>query len=625
MMDVSPMPIIAGRRWTGQLMESNSRFRPMLWGFGFDAAGRQVDALGIVLAPELGGATLRIRLWHRRGETVTSPFVAPDESETPLFDRSFDVPPQGREVNRHFQWFDLAGTALLDGLHVCVLSATRGDEEWPLSVGISRWEEPWDWQAGWFCLEGHQPRIAKCPHGLAWLLRGPNPLRKQPWTPGLLVRAEGRIEAGSDPFAFVTPTLHVETLGGSMAIHPRLFQVPAPGSEEGSCKLDAGERAVDLPFRHVEIEETSEPLELGENGSTLVRSDGAAEPALVRYRGWNCRYDLVTLDHRTGSLHLHLGAERALDPEEFPATAPPGHLQVCALYTTFEGVEPIFLGDWRGLVRIGDEERHAHWLEYCRQRLGRTFRRLRAGHDLRIIGYGDSITALGSRHPDLLDAPNGPHRDALGYFECYGSDWKRKQRSLSKHASSDADAHLRFGWNWYLKQHIEDRWPVSVEYLNWGLPGTTSGDGSVLIDGHIYPGAANPDRLARMLRDNPDLVVVGVGTNDVGEPIDTCRNIVAICDIIRSNGADVIVVAPCRPNPAWRSRDPILWQQTYEEVIAGAEEADVAYVPTWEIFGDGNQGALGLSVRSYSAASMGNHPGPRELAAVGALLASIIP
>jgi len=623
-MAVSPMPILAGRRWTGQLMEPNAGFRPMLWGFGFDPGGRQLDSLGIVLAPELGGATVRLRLWHRRGETVTSPFLAPDDCEAPVFDRSFDLPSQGGEVNRHFQWFDLAGLPPLDGLHVCVLSATRGDAACPLGVGLSRWEEPWDWQAGWFCLDGYQPRAAKCPWGLAWLLRGPNPVRKQAWTPGLLVRAEGTIEADADPFAFVTPTLHVETLGGSLSIHPRRIEVPAPNSEEASCNLGPSEQAVDLPFRHVQIEETSEPLELGENGSTLVRSNGGGEPARVRYRGWNCRYDLLTLDDRTGSLHLQLGAERALDPEEFSATAPPGHLPVYALYTTFEGVEPIFLGDWRNLVRIGDEERHAHWLEYCRQRLSGTFRKLRAGGHLTMVGYGDSITALGSRHSELLDGPNGPHRDTLGYFERYGSDWKRKQRSLSADAFPGPSAHHRFGWNYFLKQRIEDRWPVSVEYLNWGLPGTTSGDGSVVIDGQAYPGAANPERLATMLRDNPDLVIVGVGTNDVGEAIDTRRNIVAICEAIRSNGADVVVVPPCRPNRAWRSRDPILWQQTYEDVIAGAEDADVAYVPTWEIFGDGNQGALGLSARSYSAASMGNHPGTRELAAVGALLASII-
>jgi lysophospholipase L1-like esterase len=295
-----------------------------------------------------------------------------------------------------------------------------------------------------------------------------------------------------------------------------------------------------------------------------------------------------------------------------------------SVYTTFEGVEAIPLAGWNGLVKAGEEARYVSWLEFCRQRLPATLRKLRSGQDIRLAGYGDSITSLGGRDPEMLVIPNGMHRDNLGYFERYSADWKIAQAHPTDYGGQKVPHH-RLGWNWQLKRTVEERWPVQVEYLNWGVPGTTSDAGERVIEDCAYLNGANPARLARLLEDRPDIVTVGFGMNDVGEQIDTRANIVAICNAIRGGGAEVIVIGPCRQNPSWNSRDPMLWKHTYEAVIAGAFEAGVAFVPTWELFGDGNEGATGLSRRSHCAASMGNHPGARELAAVGKLLSAIIP
>jgi lysophospholipase L1-like esterase len=221
-------------------------------------------------------------------------------------------------------------------------------------------------------------------------------------------------------------------------------------------------------------------------------------------------------------------------------------------------------------------------------------------------------------------APNGSHRDHLGYFELYGEDWKEERKQRFSPAAEGAPHH-QLGWNWHLKRTIEQRWPVGVEYLNWGLPGTTTGSDEVLTEGGPMPNGANPRRLELLLADKPDLVVIAFGTNDVGMGIDTRANMVRMIEAICASGSEAIVVGPCPPNPAWGSRDRMLWFQTYEATISAARECEVAFVPTLEIFGEGREGAIGLSQRSYAAASMGNHPGARELAAVGKLLSAIIP
>jgi hypothetical protein len=112
--------------------------------------------------------------------------------------------------------------------------------------------------------------------------------------------------------------------------------------------------------------------------------------------------------------------------------------------------------------------------------------------------------------------------------------------------------------------------------------------------------------------------------NEIGDPVDTYGNMRQICDFIRAGGADVLVVGLCQQNAGFNSRDHSLWRLTHDQIATAAHDSGVAYLPTWEIFGDGNEGATGLSCWSHSAASMTNHPGARELAIIGQYMAKII-
>jgi lysophospholipase L1-like esterase len=271
--------------------------------------------------------------------------------------------------------------------------------------------------------------------------------------------------------------------------------------------------------------------------------------------------------------------------------------------------------EWNNGIRRGYEPQHEAWLAYCRAQLPLLFAKLKLGKNISLVGYGDSITSLGSRSPDQVDAPNGPRRDTLRHFEAYGDDWRAMVPLFN--------GHHRLGWNWFIKAAIEERWGVPVEYRNWGLAGTTSGTGVQRIDEHDYPNAANSVRLERMLANAPDLVVVCVGMNDIGDPGDTKANLITIGNAIRSAGSEMLVVGTPRQNPNFQSRDDLLWGYTHSKVIAAAREMQVAYVPMDELYGQ--TGAMGLSRQSHCAASRTNHPGARELAAIGQFMSEIIP
>lgn len=430
-------------------------------------------------------------------------------------------------------------------------------------------------------------------------------------------------EQADDPFSFAVEPVKVRSGLRPLRSSRLRIHVPPPSVHHGSLTVTAGRRTY-LPFRDFEPAGTSDHLIYGDL-KTYAELRGGDGPVTIAYTGYYERYDLVTADKRSGELHLALGEERALEPEEFAPPVPEGHVSVCAVYTTRDGCEVIDRAGWHDLLRVRERRSHAAWLRYCRARLPRTMGKLRTGQAIRLAGYGDSTTALGGRLPIHAAHPNGEDRDTTNYLECYGADWIERLVAANSPDEKNGLGH-RLGWNWFLKQAIEDRSGCSVTYENWGVAGTNSNADSKSIDGFDYPNCSNPRRLSVMLASRPDLVTIAIGVNDIGERIDTRANIVAIGKRIRDAGADLIVIGPCRPNPRFEVyRQDWMWKATHDEVMAAARDLDAAFLDLSLLFDDGNEGAIGISRRSHGAASMGNHPGARELAAVGHYLAKLIP
>jgi lysophospholipase L1-like esterase len=490
----------------------------------------------------------------------------------------------------------------------------------PLAVGRSTSTGPWTWECGWVHLKGREPLPLERPWGIAWAAYGRESAHRSCRV------GEGQVEtAGSaqvDRFKVSLPSFTVLQTSQTIVTSPAELQLPEPRSQDHSIPFPRGRTRMVLPYRHADL--LSAPPEAAvRQVHAEVHWNGRAEGGL-NYRGWASRYDLVSIHRDSGELALTLGLERDLDPEEFPAQLPQQHIPLYSLYTTKDGVEAIALLGWHDMVQDSRRADHVWWLETSRQTLRRTFRKLRRGGTIRLAGYGDSLTSLGSRDPAMIDAPNGPARDTLGYFERYGDDWKSSVPLFSAEEGG-VRRHHRLGWNWQLKAAMEEAYDVEVEYLNWGIPGTTTEPTHKTIDGRLYPNGSEPRRLERLIASEPDLVTVCFGMNDIGEPdMDTYGNMRRICDAITAAGADVLVVGLCQQNPGFDSRDHSLWRLSYDQIASAAHDSGVAFLPTWEIFGDGNEAATGLSRWSHSAASMTNHPGARELGLIGRYMAKII-
>lgn len=633
--------IFAGRPWSGRLATLSDAFLPCSWGVEVPA-DRRVDLAAIdVYLHDLGAIDeLRLKVsvktakkaprsWElsSRSGLTTGPRV---EAAQALLSRSFPVralfgeEPARVPVRTRFS-LDGLRTTKAGEILIFEISALVAGRPAALSAGVLDRSRV---SAKSFYGDASGRRIAlDGEFELAWSLyeRGsPQPM------PGIRPFTLGARDVSPllrQPHSLTIPPLVFQGFGTEVVTTAQQIVVPRPGSQSVRQRIGTtpGTEFKTL-FRHFTGLTHDEPSLLltadGERGFLRIESLTAGLEVTVNYTGHDSRYDVLALNTRTGELELTVGADRSRDPEEYAAVPAPGTIPLYSLYTTHQDVELIPLVPGGSLTAVGSEVEHLVWLEDCRKRLPLTFQKLRRGASLRLAGYGDSITALGGREGVQNTSPDGALRDRMGYFECYGKDWKAGVETFD-HGDGEGSVHHHLGWNWTLKRLIETAWGVSVRYENWGIAGTTSDANARVMDGLEYLNGAHPLRLAALGASRPDLVIVAFGMNDIGGVIDTCANIRVICDFIRANGSEALVVAPCRQNAGFKSRDPALWRLTHDAVIQGAIEAGAAWCPTIPLLGQGNEGVVGLSHRSHSAASMGNHPGARELEAVGRYLGLI--
>lgn len=613
---------VAGRRWNGQLFQPTPHANAAAWGFGFVPPPGGVQSLAVPLGRHCFGQKLRVKIWRAGGLKPTDPFRPPGaKGDRLIFDSVIQAVAsvQGEAIAQFCRVALTQAGRLAPCMHLVELGFADPPKS-PLAVGRSTSEGPWTWECGWVHLKGRHPIPLERPWGVAWSAYGDEVDMHSLTRAGQgEVDVMGRVEVRA--FQVSLPSVAVVRTSQTVISPPVEFQVPEPAFREVSAVVPAGAARIALPFRHAQLLGFAKTA-LRQMQTEFQRTDDDRDELRFDYRGWASRYDLVSIDRDSGQPALTLGQDRALDPEEFPAVLPPRHIALYSLYTTRDGVEAIPVWQWRDMVRNDRRSEYLWWLESSRKCLARTFRKLRSGAPIRLAGYGDSLTSLGGRDPSMILAPNGPFRDRLGYFERNGEDWKYRVELFG--APGEEACHHRLGWNWHLKAAIESCYPVEVEYLNWGIPGTTTESSFRRIDGHAFPNGSEQARRERLLASRPDLVTVSFGMNDIGEQIDTYANMRRICDSITAAGADVIVVGLCQQNAGFDSRDHALWRLTHDHIAAAAHDSQVAYIPTWEFFGDGNEGATGLSRWSHSAASMTNHPGARELAHIGAYMAKII-
>ena len=343
----------------------------------------------------------------------------------------------------------------------------------------------------------------------------------------------------------------------------------------------------------------------------------------LAYAGHPLRADLVSIHPITRALAVTAGAERPRVASMFEGAPPAGHVALYRILRSMMGADAQALHLYRGgLVRIGREPEIEAEIARNR-RLARPIRELvrrraAAVQPVRWGGDGDSITAMGAGTPAQLNTVVNGVRDRIGYF----SLWDAAARALIP-ATDLGDglgaSHVEQGWNHVALRHLAATCGATWSYRNWGIGGTFSAN--TVNSGGFY-NMGHPTRLAARVADACDVMAFATGMNELGEDF-TYGNVRAICEAYLGGGALVLVVAPVRPNERFRTR-VAMWRWTCAQLAQVARDLRLPFVDTARLFDPASLHGLALAEAELAEATIQNHPGVRELAAVGSLIAELL-
>jgi hypothetical protein len=349
--------------------------------------------------------------------------------------------------------------------------------------------------------------------------------------------------------------------------------------------------------------------------------------AFTAATGSNVRYDMLYYNFATSAFGVLAGTERVEDAPEFIPTVtsaplvPVFHVRVTASAIT---VVPV----WN--VSNGEDRSLTPWLDGMRARsrrsLRKTIERIRRGQSLRIVGFGDSITAIQSATPSST-VPNGASRDramATGTANTYlrdniGDDVVNALPTytavqLGRSDDGAGSVHSRIGWNWSLVSALEAFGYVlgtDLFYDNFGVGSTAT---TAAVSG-ASPSAWTTAAVAL----GGHLAVISFGMNELGAST-TEANLVIVVNAFKASGAEVVLMGCPRPRVGSVSD----WALTNRAIERVARYTNSAFVPMTAIYNDEYIGAIGLASPDVCTANAINHPGLLEHSAIGRELAKLV-
>ncbi|NSZ06412.1 hypothetical protein G6M14_08570 [Agrobacterium tumefaciens] len=419
-----------------------------------------------------------------------------------------------------------------------------------------------------------------------------------------LRRPSGRVRSAGTILTFDAPVSSVRTGTLSLALQPTSGISPVLPT-------------LDQYLTDVTLVRVSDGATLVQGTDYVVYPDQGAvglpasgTPFDVNYTitGHSQRYDMVSFNPTTKAVVVTKGGDRVRDPDYYAAVAPAGNIPLYRAFITRYGVDLIPIMHHRRMLRDDLKSDYAARMAYNRSCLPKTLKSLRSGNAVKLIGYGDSITAIGGGGIE----PDGAVRDMASWISGMPADTKATIPTYD--GAGGLGAHIRVGWNWILKAALEARYSSTITYLNFGWSGTTSANSG--------NNGLNPARLNRILSEGPALMVLAFGMNELGST-STYANVVNIIQQAKAAGMEVIVLTPPRCNEIGRSAVYDGWRKTHDDLVLAAIDTASAYVSTFEIAGKGFEGAMARSPKSMCMQNLYNHPWPLELAEIGRWLAQI--
>ena len=314
-------------------------------------------------------------------------------------------------------------------------------------------------------------------------------------------------------------------------------------------------------------------------------------PTTASFSYFPDRYDSIFFDPGNGSLSIVQGVMRDVDAEEYIPAVPAGKIRLCNIAVTGNNIRVIPTYAKTNVVVEGD--------------LTAFFKKLKSGKPVKVLGYGDSITAIQNGHTEYK-----PNSKAHDRYESYLSRFPKDTVALvEKFDFHDGvgKKHCKLGWNWKLGETIEKKYGNKVEYFNCGIGGTCS---TVNKRHGLYP-----DRIQAALAVKPDLVVLAFGMNELGK-LSTEKNIDEIIKRFKAVGADVIVMGVPQINGE-RNDAMNKWQKTNDILKRAAQANSCPFVDTTQV-------NLGIIPKHICSANQYNHPGINELKKYSEALAEVL-
>ncbi|MFW2002940.1 hypothetical protein [Acinetobacter ursingii] len=332
----------------------------------------------------------------------------------------------------------------------------------------------------------------------------------------------------------------------------------------------------------------------------------------VTYSYENYRVDIVALDTYYRQIHIIKGIERSYEPYEYMPKLTENYKPLAVALVQGDTVEFMPLGD---IFEIAGNPNNLQGdylavMENNRKALAATFAKLNRGENIKLIGYGDSITAceyVGTG--GKWETANGKERDRADYLEHYYPSDSKALTDIKKFIRDDGDGifeHAEIGWNWSLKNHIESKFRVTVDYQNWAIGGGNITDGKNRMS-YVLPTVSAGD-----------VAVVCYGTNG-GLNFDDLSTIVKG---FQSKGVSVILMPTPLANPAnnHAMSNQSNWSSLNGYMMQEAMRLNCAIVPTWHYLLDHSPMSIGLSSKFRSNQNLINHPGLYEFQCYGKML-----
>ena len=332
----------------------------------------------------------------------------------------------------------------------------------------------------------------------------------------------------------------------------------------------------------------------------------------VTYTFENYRVDIVAFDTYWRRIEVIKGTERSYDPYEYAPVLSENYKPLAVALVHGGTVEFMPLGD---IFEIAGKPNnlqgdHLAVMENNRKALAATFAKLNRGENIKLIGYGDSITAceyVGAF--GKWETANGKERDRLYYLSRYYPADSKALTDVKLFSRDDGDGtfeHAEIGWNWSLKNHIESKFGVTVDYQNWAIGGGNITDGKNRMS-YVLPTVSAGD-----------IAVVCYGTNG-GLNFD---DLSAIVKGFQSKNVSVILMPTPIANPA--NNHPMSnqsqWSALNGYMMQEAMRLNCAIVPTWHYLHDHSPMSIGLSSKFRSNQNLINHPGLYEFQCYGKML-----